>query len=94
MANKHTTLKNLFTDIASAIREKTGGTVKIVADDFPDEIRKIITISNGRKWNQSNVTSIYANKIYYSNGIWIAYGGNLGIYYSNDGITWNQVEKR
>ena len=40
MANKHSTLTGLFTDIADAIREKTGDTATIVADDFPDVIRK------------------------------------------------------
>ena len=39
MANKHATLAALFTDIADAIREKTGDTASIVADDFPDMIR-------------------------------------------------------
>ena len=39
MANKHATLAALFTDIADAIREKTGDTASIVADDFPDVIR-------------------------------------------------------
>ena len=40
MANKHATLAALFTDIADAIREKTGDTASIVADDFPDVIRE------------------------------------------------------
>lgn len=39
MANKHTSLDALFTDIADVIREKTGDTATIVADDFPDVIR-------------------------------------------------------
>ena len=40
MANKHASLDALFTDIADAIREKTGDTATIVADDFPDAIRE------------------------------------------------------
>ena len=40
MANKHSSLTALFTDIADAIREKTGDTATIVADDFPDAIRE------------------------------------------------------
>lgn len=40
MANKHSSLTALFTDIADAIREKTGDTASIVADDFPDVIRE------------------------------------------------------
>ena len=40
MANKHASLDALFTDIADAIREKTGETASIIADDFPDVIRE------------------------------------------------------
>lgn len=41
MANNHATLTALFTDIADAIRAKTGKTGKIVADNFPSEIAAI-----------------------------------------------------
>ena len=41
MANTHTSLKSLFSDIADAIRTKTGSTALIVADDFPTEISNI-----------------------------------------------------
>lgn len=41
MANTHTTLTSLFSDIADAIRAKTGGTGTIVADDFPDVINEL-----------------------------------------------------
>lgn len=41
MANAHSTLASLFTDIAKAIRSKTGGTGAIVADQFPDAIAGI-----------------------------------------------------
>lgn len=41
MANTHTTLTSLFIDIADAIREKTGGTDAIVADNFPSAIEAI-----------------------------------------------------
>ena len=40
MAEIYSTLAALFTDIADAIREKTGETDSIVADDFPDVIRE------------------------------------------------------
>lgn len=40
---KYTTLSALFTAIANAIRSKTGGSGKIVADDFPDMIGRIST---------------------------------------------------
>ncbi len=41
MANTHETLTSLFSDIADAIRAKTGGTADIVADEFPDAIDAI-----------------------------------------------------
>lgn len=41
MANKHETLTSLFTDIANAIRQKTGKTDQIIADNFPAEIEAI-----------------------------------------------------
>lgn len=41
MANAHSTLASLFTDIAKAIRSKTGGTASIVADNFPEAIASI-----------------------------------------------------
>lgn len=41
MANAHSTLTSLFTDIAKAIRSKTGGTGAIVADQFPEAIAGI-----------------------------------------------------
>ncbi len=43
MANTHTTLESLFTDIANAIRSKTGDTATIVADNFPAAIQNIST---------------------------------------------------
>lgn len=41
MPNEHTSLTALFTDIADAIRAKTGGTADIRADAFPDAIAAI-----------------------------------------------------
>lgn len=41
MARTHTTLTSLFTDIADSIREKTGDTADIVADNFPTAIANI-----------------------------------------------------
>lgn len=45
MANKHPTLISLFSDIADAIRSKTGSTDTIIADDFPEAIAAIETQS-------------------------------------------------
>lgn len=43
MPNVHSTLSSLFTDIANAIRAKTGSQAQIVADNFPTEIANIPT---------------------------------------------------
>ena len=45
MAERYSTLAALFTDIADAIREKTGETDSIVADDFPDVIRERLQVA-------------------------------------------------
>lgn len=47
MPNKHETLTSLFTDIANAIREKTGETSSIKADDFNTAIQNIPTGGSG-----------------------------------------------
>ena len=44
MANTHASLTALFADIADSIREKTGDTASIVADDFPDVIRERLQV--------------------------------------------------
>ena len=43
MQNTHTTLTSRFSDIADAIRGKTGSSATIVADDFPTAIASIPT---------------------------------------------------
>ena len=50
MANTHTSLSSLFTDIADAIREKTGDTETIVADDFPDVIRERLQVAHPKPY--------------------------------------------
>ena len=47
MPNKHETLTSLFTDIAGAIRSKTGDTSSIKADDFDTAIEAIQTGGGG-----------------------------------------------
>lgn len=64
---KHTTLASLFTDIAAAIRAKTGKTDKLVADDFPTAIASITT---GVNTSDATVTAEDIAK-----GV-IAYGAN------------------
>ena len=41
----HSSLTELFTNIATVIREKTGDTASIVADDFPDVIRERLQVA-------------------------------------------------
>lgn len=41
MANTHSTLTELFSAIANAVRAKTGKTETIIADNFPSEIDSI-----------------------------------------------------
>lgn len=47
MPNRHTTLTSLFTDIAGAIRSKTGDSAEIKADDFDTAIEAIPTGGSG-----------------------------------------------
>jgi hypothetical protein len=47
MPNTHETLASLFSDIADAIRAKTGGTESITADNFPSAIAEISTGGGG-----------------------------------------------
>lgn len=47
MPNRHTTLTSLFTDIAGAIRSKTGDSAVIKADDFDTAIEAIPTGGGG-----------------------------------------------
>ena len=47
MPNRHTTLTSLFTDIAGAIRSKTGNSAEIKADDFDTAIEAIPTGGGG-----------------------------------------------
>lgn len=53
MANKHSNLASLFSDIAAAIRGKTGNVAGIRADDFPDAIAAISGGSGGGIWVES-----------------------------------------
>lgn len=57
---EHDSLNSLFTDIANAIRKKTGGTNPIVANNFPEEILKITAGGSGAEF----VEVVAHNKTY------------------------------
>lgn len=58
MSRTHQTLISLFNDIADSIREKTGSTSNIVADNFPSEIANIQTgFFPSVKFNSNNITA-------------------------------------
>jgi len=54
---KYTTLTGLFTAIADAIREKTGESSVITADDFPEKIQSI-AINAGQEAIESQLDEI------------------------------------
>lgn len=58
-----------------SVKNQLGG-----GDSFP----------NGTKWTQSNIADISINYVRYANGIWVAGTYKKGLYYSEDGKTWNQ----
>ena len=68
MANNHTTLKSLFDDTADAIREKRNTAVSMAADNFPAEIRKIVTMKDGTKDATASAGDIAKDKTAYVNG--------------------------
>ena len=58
MPNRHTTLTSLFTDIAGAIRSKTGDTASIKADDFDTAIEAIPTGGGGGGYTTEQVLGL------------------------------------
>lgn len=67
MANAHASLAALFTDIANAIRAKTGSTAQIVADSFPTAIA---AIESGTDTSDATAaaTDVRAGKTFYAAG--------------------------
>ena len=63
MAETYSTLAALFTDIADAIREQTGATATIVADDFPDVIRNILQVKTYLTFSSPSSFTLKVNDI-------------------------------
>lgn len=68
MANNHKTLASLFNDTADAIRAKQGSSGPKVADNFPAEIRKIVTVSEGTQDATAAAADIAKDKTAYVKG--------------------------
>ena len=73
---EYTALAPLFTDIANAIRSKTGETGAITASLFPNEINSISTI----KTNDGEIKSLNYNYSDYSNYFSAFSTGNTGVF--------------
>lgn len=81
MAETYSTLSVLFTDIADAIREKTGETTSIVADDFPGVIRERLKVATYLTFSSPNSFTLKVNdETKHWDGI---------LEYSTNKITWS-----
>ena len=84
----HTTLTSLFSDIANAIRQKTGDAGKIVADNFPTAIQSIrtqigsFTSNNAVVSDAGNLSTVSQGLtikgMCYGGGYWVAIANNSG----------------
>ena len=83
MAETYSSLVALFTDIADAIREKTGDTDSILADEFPDMIRERLQIPSHPYLTFSSPSS-FTLKVNDTTKHW---DGTLE--YSTDASTWS-----
>ena len=83
MAETYSTLAALFTDIADAIREKTGETDSIVADDFPDVIRERLQVIPTISYLTFSSPSSFTLKVNDTTKHW-----NGTLEYSTDTSTW------
>lgn len=100
MANTHTTLTSLFSDIAVAIRNKLGSSETIVADTFPDKIAEIeVAPPDGKAWDGGTMPSVRNwDCITYGKGKFVAFGRRLSssenpvIAQSTDGVNWTESE--
>ena len=84
MAETYSTLAALFTDIADAIREKTGDTATIVADDFPDAIRERLQVAPPKPYLTFKSPSSFTLKVNDATKHW-----NGTLKYSTDTSAWS-----
>ena len=90
MAETYSTLAALFTDIADAIREKTGETDSIVADDFPSMIRERLEVIPPRPYLTFNSPSSFTLAVNDATKHWdgtLEYSTNTSTWATWDGTT-------
>lgn len=78
MPNRHTNLSSLFTDIAGAIRTKTGSSATIVADNFDTAIANIPSASDRLLSYQTGLCTGSGSKIIVYGGVINANGVDIG----------------
>ena len=83
MSETSPTLTALFTDIADAIREITGDTDLIIADDFPDLIRDRLQVAPPKPYLTFRSPSSFTLKVNDTTKHW-----NGTLEYSTDASTW------
>ena len=83
MAEIYSSLVALFTDIADAIREKTGDTDSILADEFPDMIRERLQVPS-LPYLTFRSPSSFTLKVNDTKKHW-----NGTLEYSTDAATWS-----
>ena len=83
MAEIYSTLAALFTDIADAIREKTGEAYSIVADDFPDVIRERLKVAPPPTYLTFSSSNSFTLKVNDATKHW-----NGTLEYSTDASNW------
>lgn len=83
MANTHTTLTSLFSDLANAIRKVMGTSEPIVADDMPDVLNTMERISIGNQFsvaisgiNSQQISELFIPTVFQYYGGWWWLAGN------------------
>ena len=90
MSEVYPTLTALFTDIADAIRETTGDTDLIIADDFPDLIRDRLEVAPPKPYLTFKSPNSFTLKVNDATKHWdgtLEYSTNESTWTTWDGIT-------